>query len=92
MECRAFEAGEKKATCQRDCSYFNLIKVKDRDELPRPTDQSFPLSHCKERHTNGCWFYYAYAVRNDTAKEVVVVETLGECRCRCQDIMLAILL
>ncbi|TNN47677.1 Integrin beta-1 [Liparis tanakae] len=77
VQCRAFEAGEKKETCERDCSYFQLIKVKDRDKLPQPTDQSFPLSHCKERDANDCWFYYTYAIRNDT-KEVYVVETL-EC-------------
>lgn len=75
MQCRAFEAGEKKDTCERDCSYFQLIKVKDK--LPQPTDQSFPLSHCKERDANDCWFYYTYAIRNDT-KEVYVRETLGE--------------
>ncbi|XP_056277326.1 integrin beta-1-like [Pseudoliparis swirei] len=77
VQCRAFEAGEKKETCERDCSYFQLIKVKDRDMLPQPTDQSFPLSHCKERDANDCWFYYTYAIRNDT-KEVYVVDTL-EC-------------
>uniref|UniRef100_A0A8C8JTD2 Integrin beta n=1 Tax=Oncorhynchus tshawytscha TaxID=74940 RepID=A0A8C8JTD2_ONCTS len=49
VQCRAFETGEKKDTCQRDCSYFNLIRVKDRDKLPQPADQSYPLSHCKER-------------------------------------------
>ncbi|XP_056277345.1 integrin beta-1-like isoform X2 [Pseudoliparis swirei] len=76
VQCRAFEAGEKKETCERDCSYFQLIKVKDRDMLPQPTDQSFPLSHCKERDANDCWFYYTYAIRNDT-KEVYVVDTLG---------------
>uniref|UniRef100_A0A8D3DTN9 Integrin beta n=1 Tax=Scophthalmus maximus TaxID=52904 RepID=A0A8D3DTN9_SCOMX len=77
VQCRAFEAGEKKDTCERDCSYFVLIKVKDRDRLPQPTDQSFPLTHCKERDANDCWFYYTYAIRNDT-KEVYVVENL-EC-------------
>uniref|UniRef100_A0A8P4G366 Integrin beta n=1 Tax=Dicentrarchus labrax TaxID=13489 RepID=A0A8P4G366_DICLA len=77
VQCRAFEAGEKKDTCERDCSYFQLIKVKDRNQLPQPTDQSFPLTHCKERDANDCWFYYTYAIRNDT-KEVYVVETL-EC-------------
>uniref|UniRef100_A0A8C7PDQ0 Integrin beta n=1 Tax=Oncorhynchus mykiss TaxID=8022 RepID=A0A8C7PDQ0_ONCMY len=78
VQCRAFETGEKKDTCQRDCSYFNLIRVKDRDKLPQPADQSYPLSHCKERDANDCWFYYTYAVRNDTMREVYVVETL-EC-------------
>uniref|UniRef100_A0A8C5I535 Integrin beta n=1 Tax=Gouania willdenowi TaxID=441366 RepID=A0A8C5I535_GOUWI len=74
VQCRAFQAGEKKDTCQQDCSYFQLIKVA---KLPQPTDQSFPLTHCKERDANDCWFYYTYAIRNDN-KEVYVVETL-EC-------------
>ncbi|CAB1340775.1 unnamed protein product [Coregonus sp. 'balchen'] len=73
--CRAFGTGEKKDTCKRDCSYFNLIKVKDRDKLPQP-GQAFPLMHCKERDANDCWFYYTYAV-NKTEKEVHVVETLA---------------
>uniref|UniRef100_A0A7N6AAL6 Integrin beta n=1 Tax=Anabas testudineus TaxID=64144 RepID=A0A7N6AAL6_ANATE len=75
VQCRAFKAGEKKSTCEQDCKYFNLITVKDRENLPQPTDQSFPLTHCKERDANDCWFYYTYAVRNDT-KEVYVVEKL----------------
>ncbi|XP_060901424.1 integrin beta-1-like isoform X1 [Labrus mixtus] len=77
VQCRAFVEGEKKETCKRDCSYFELFKVKDRNNLPQPTDQSFPLTHCKERDANDCWFYYTYAIRNDT-KEVYVMEEL-EC-------------
>ncbi len=76
VQCRAFGTGEKKDTCERDCGYFNLIKVKDRDKLPQPV-QAFPLMHCKERDANDCWFYYTYAV-NNTEKEVHVVEALGE--------------
>uniref|UniRef100_A0A671RYB6 Integrin beta n=1 Tax=Sinocyclocheilus anshuiensis TaxID=1608454 RepID=A0A671RYB6_9TELE len=76
VQCRAFGTGEKKDTCERDCSYFNLIKVKDRDKLPQPV-QAFPLMHCKERDANDCWFYYTYAV-NNTEKEVHVVDAL-EC-------------
>lgn len=77
VQCRAFGTGEKKDTCERDCSYFNLIKVKDRDKLPQPNDASYPVMHCKERDANDCWFYYTYAIRNDT-KEVYVVENLGQ--------------
>ncbi|XP_036377349.1 integrin beta-1-like [Megalops cyprinoides] len=77
VQCRAFNMGEKKDTCERDCMYFNLIKVKDRDKLPQPV-QAFPLMHCKERAANDCWFYYTYAVNNNTEKEVHVVEDL-EC-------------
>lgn len=74
MQCRAFETGEKKDVCARDCSYFELSKVKKK--LPEPTDQSYPLTHCKVRDENDCWFYYTYAIRNQT-KEVYVVEELG---------------
>lgn len=79
MQCRAFNAGEKKDVCEKECKYFELFKVKDREKLPQPTDQSFPLTHCKERDANDCWFYYTYAIRNDT-KEVYVMETLGTSR------------
>uniref|UniRef100_A0A671YQK4 Integrin beta n=1 Tax=Sparus aurata TaxID=8175 RepID=A0A671YQK4_SPAAU len=76
VQCRAFGTGEKKDKCEKDCSYFNLIKVKDRDKLPQPNDASYPLMHCKERDANDCWFYYTYAVNNNTEKEVHVVDTL----------------
>uniref|UniRef100_A0A3Q3MF42 Integrin beta n=1 Tax=Mastacembelus armatus TaxID=205130 RepID=A0A3Q3MF42_9TELE len=76
VQCRAFGTGEKKDTCERDCSYFNLIKVKDRDKLPQPSGSSYPVMHCKERDANDCWFYYTYAVNNNTEKEVHVVDTL----------------
>ncbi|KAF7657925.1 hypothetical protein LDENG_00020110 [Lucifuga dentata] len=78
VQCRAFGTGEKKDTCERDCSYFTMIKVKDRDKLPQPNDASYPVMHCKERDANDCWFYYTYAVNNNTEKEVHVVDTL-EC-------------
>ncbi|XP_061094129.1 integrin beta-1-like isoform X1 [Conger conger] len=77
VECRAFGTGEKKDKCEEECSYFKMIKVPDQDKLPQPV-QAFPLMHCKERATNDCWFYYTYAINNDTENEVHVVETL-EC-------------
>lgn len=52
--------------------------MKDRDKLPQPNDASYPLMHCKERDANDCWFYYTYAVNNNTEKEVHVVDTLGK--------------
>uniref|UniRef100_A0A7N6A0Y5 Integrin beta n=1 Tax=Anabas testudineus TaxID=64144 RepID=A0A7N6A0Y5_ANATE len=76
VQCQVFGTGEKKDTCKRHCSYFKLIKVKDRDKLPQPHDSSYPVMHCKERDANDCWFYYTYAVNNNTEKEVHVVETL----------------
>uniref|UniRef100_A0A669B592 Integrin beta n=1 Tax=Oreochromis niloticus TaxID=8128 RepID=A0A669B592_ORENI len=76
VQCRAFGDGEKKEMCQKECSYFNLIKVKERKDLPQPTDQSFPLTHCKEKDANDCWFYYTYAITKNSTKEVFVVEKL----------------
>ncbi|XP_041928643.1 integrin beta-1-like [Alosa sapidissima] len=78
VQCRAFGTGEKKETCERDCMYFHLEMVKSRDDLPQPGAEPF-ISHCKERDANDCWFYYTYAVKNDTTKVVHVVET-AECR------------
>lgn len=78
VQCRTFGTGEKKDTCEKDCSYFTLIKVKDRDKLPQPNDAAYPVMHCKERDANDCWFYYTYAVNNNTVKEVHVVDSLGK--------------
>lgn len=80
MECRAFGTGEKKETCQKECNDFTLFKVKTRDKLPQPNDESYPVMHCKERDANDCWFYYTYAVNNSTEKVVHVVEEPGERR------------
>ncbi|CAI5673896.1 integrin beta-1a isoform X1 [Oreochromis niloticus] len=75
VQCRAFGTGEKMKTCKEECSYFNLITVKDRNKLPQPNDYPYPVMHCKERDANDCWFYYTYAV-NDTEREVHVVDKL----------------
>ena len=76
MQCRTFGTGEKAELCQEDCSGFTLVKVKDRDKLPQPNDAAYPVMHCKERDANDCWFYYTYAVNNNT-QEVHVVDKLG---------------
>ena len=76
MQCRTFGTGEKAERCQEDCSEFTLIKVKERDKLPQPNDAAYPIMHCKERDANDCWFYYTYAVNNNT-KEVHVMDKLG---------------
>ncbi|KAJ8268699.1 hypothetical protein COCON_G00138710 [Conger conger] len=75
VECRAFGTGEKKDICEQECSDFKLVKVSDQDKLPQPV-QSFPVVHCKERDANDCWFYYTYAVKNNTEKEVHVAEKI----------------
>lgn len=56
--------------------------VKDREKLPQPNDAAYPVMHCKERDANDCWFYYTYAVNNNTETEVHVVEKLGRQRSR----------
>uniref|UniRef100_A0A8C5FQT2 Integrin beta n=1 Tax=Gadus morhua TaxID=8049 RepID=A0A8C5FQT2_GADMO len=76
VQCRAFGGEGDKLACEQSCGYLTLVKVARRDDLPQPTDQSFPLTHCKERDANDCWFYYTFAVRNDTP-EAYVVEELG---------------
>ncbi|XP_017287388.1 integrin beta-1a isoform X1 [Kryptolebias marmoratus] len=74
VECRAFGTGEKKETCEKECSDFKLTKVKTRDKLPQTNDASYPVKNCKERDANDCWFYYTYSVNNNTEKVVHVVE------------------
>uniref|UniRef100_A0A3Q4HBP2 Integrin beta n=1 Tax=Neolamprologus brichardi TaxID=32507 RepID=A0A3Q4HBP2_NEOBR len=73
--CIQAGATSKMKTCKEECSYFNLITVKDRNKLPQPNDYPYPVMHCKERDANDCWFYYTYAV-NDTEREVHVVDKL----------------
>lgn len=70
--CRAFPSEKSCA----NCNYFDLVTVSDRDQLPQPTDQSFPLTHCKVRDENDCWVYYTFAIKNQT-KMVYVVEKPG---------------
>ncbi|KAJ3611703.1 hypothetical protein NHX12_021717 [Muraenolepis orangiensis] len=77
VQCRTFGTGDKVERCEQECSEFTLVKVKERDGLPQPHDAAYPIMHCKERDANDCWFYYTYAVNNNT-KEVHVVEKL-EC-------------
>ncbi|XP_015245338.1 PREDICTED: integrin beta-1-like [Cyprinodon variegatus] len=74
VECRAFGTGEKKETCQKECSYFTLFKVKSREKLPQPNDGAYPIGHCKERDANDCWMYYTYSVTNNTENVVYVLE------------------
>ncbi|XP_061695951.1 integrin beta-1-like isoform X2 [Syngnathoides biaculeatus] len=73
VQCRAFQTGEKKDTCKRDCDYFVLTKVNDLQSLPQPTD-SFPIKHCKERDVHDNWFFYTISNRNDI-KEIHVFGT-----------------
>ncbi|XP_023597744.1 integrin beta-1 [Trichechus manatus latirostris] len=74
VQCRAFNKGEKKDTCAHECSHFNLTKVENRDKLPQP-GQVDPLSHCKEKDVDDCWFYFTYSVNGNNEAIVHVVET-----------------
>ncbi|XP_057188992.1 integrin beta-1-like [Triplophysa rosa] len=76
VECRAFKTGVKKDTCEKECTYFNYIPVKKKEDLPQPFDlPNIPI--CKERDALDCWFYFTYAIRNDNV-EVHLAEGL-EC-------------
>lgn len=58
------------------CSHFNLTKVESRDKLPQPV-QVDPVSHCKEKDIDDCWFYFTYSVNGNNEAMVHVVETPG---------------
>lgn len=76
IQCRAFDKGEKKETCAQECMYFNMTRVESRDKLPQP-NQPDPLSHCKEKDVDDCWFYFTYSVNSNGEVNVHVVETPG---------------
>uniref|UniRef100_A0A8C5HA05 Integrin beta n=1 Tax=Gouania willdenowi TaxID=441366 RepID=A0A8C5HA05_GOUWI len=66
-------------TCPGVCAEHKdcvQCRVKTRDKLPQPNDASYPVMHCKERDANDCWFYYTFAINNNTEKEVHVVDAL----------------
>lgn len=79
VQCRAFNKGEKKDTCAQECSHFNLTKVESRDKLPQPV-QVDPVTHCKEKDIDDCWFYFTYSVNGNNEAIVHVVETPGRQR------------
>uniref|UniRef100_A0A8D0GEG9 Integrin beta n=1 Tax=Sphenodon punctatus TaxID=8508 RepID=A0A8D0GEG9_SPHPU len=74
VQCRAFDKGDKKDTCSQECAHFNMTKVENRDKLPQP-GQPDPLSHCKEKDVDDCWFYFTYSVNANNDATVHVVET-----------------
>lgn len=76
VQCRAFDKGEKKETCSQECMHFNMTQVESRDKLPQP-GQPDPLSHCKEKDVDDCWFYFTYSVNSNGEANVHVVETPG---------------
>ena len=76
VQCRAFNKGEKKDICAQECSHFNITKVESRDKLPQP-GQVDPLSHCKEKDVDDCWFYFTYSVNGNNEAIVHVLETPG---------------
>ncbi|XP_026061498.1 integrin beta-1-like isoform X3 [Carassius auratus] len=75
VQCRAFGSGDKKDTCEKECTNFDLIMVKKKEELPPPNEQPY-INHCKERDANDYWFFFTYATRNDNTVVVHVAEEL----------------
>ncbi|ROI24859.1 Integrin beta-1 [Anabarilius grahami] len=76
VQCRAFGAGDKKDTCEKECGGFDLKVVKKKEDLPQPNDQPY-INHCKERDANDCWFFFTYATKEDSTFEVQVAEDLA---------------
>lgn len=76
VQCRAFKKGEKKDTCSQGCKNFSMTLVESRDKLPQP-GQPDPLTHCKEKDVDDCWFYFTYSVNANNDAIVHVVETPG---------------
>ncbi|KAG7273629.1 hypothetical protein CRUP_017351 [Coryphaenoides rupestris] len=77
VQCRTFGTGDKAKHCEKECSDFTLVMVKERDQLPPASEGPFPVKFCKDRDANDCWFYFTYAVNNNTT-EIYVMEKL-EC-------------
>ncbi|XP_044280590.1 integrin beta-1 isoform X1 [Varanus komodoensis] len=76
VQCKAFNKGEKKETCEEECSHFTLVQVEHREKLPQP-GQYDALTHCKEKDIDDCWFYFTYSV--EANKAVVHVVKTPEC-------------
>ncbi|XP_048019342.1 integrin beta-1b.1 [Megalobrama amblycephala] len=73
VECRQFGMGSKKHTCETNCSNFNIIAVKSKENLPQSSNQPH-INDCKERDTDDCWFFFTYDTKNDDKIEVHVAE------------------
>ncbi|XP_067219499.1 integrin beta-1b.1 [Chanodichthys erythropterus] len=71
VECRQFGMGSKKHTCETNCSNFNIIAVKSKEDLPQSSNQPH-INDCKERDTDDCWFFFTYDTKNDDKIEVHV--------------------
>lgn len=76
VQCKAFNRGGKKDTCEEECSHFSLIPVDHREKLPQP-GQYKAQSHCKEKDIDDCWFYFTYSVDSNNNAIVHVVKTPG---------------
>ncbi|XP_055521127.1 integrin beta-1-B-like [Leucoraja erinacea] len=75
VQCKAFQKGPKKDTC--DQCEFKVILVDKQDELPQP-GQVPSIAHCKEKDENDCWFYFSYSVNDQNVPEVHVTKN-AEC-------------
>lgn len=48
--------------------------MESREKLPQPV-QVDPVTHCKEKDIDDCWFYFTYSVNSNGEAHVHVVET-----------------
>ncbi|XP_026565768.1 integrin beta-1 [Pseudonaja textilis] len=74
VQCKAFNKGEKKEQCEKECSHFSLELVDRREKLPQPGEYD-ALTHCKEKDIDDCWFYFTYSVDSNNKAIVHVVKT-----------------
>ncbi|KAI4871320.1 hypothetical protein NFI96_028278 [Prochilodus magdalenae] len=70
-DCVKCHLADSKEKCSSECRFFNLTKVKTKEELPRPFD-------CKERDDNDCYFFFTYDANKTSGAHVVLAETV-EC-------------
>ncbi|XP_065118246.1 integrin beta-1-like [Paramisgurnus dabryanus] len=70
VQCRAFNIGDKKDKCAKECGHINLKMVKKKEDLPQPL--------CKERDANDCWFFFTYPTKKGNTFEAHVADSV-EC-------------
>lgn len=77
IQCKAFQKGEKKDTCD-ECKDFKLIKVDDRESLPKLNEHRTVMP-CKEKDADDCWFYFTFVSNNTNNDVTVYVLSKPEC-------------
>ncbi|XP_072524475.1 integrin beta-1-like [Salminus brasiliensis] len=72
VKCRLKDTTES-SQCPKECYFFNLRKVKKKEDLPQSNDQH-NIESCKEQDDDSCYIYFTYET-NTSGAYVVVAET-----------------